>query len=66
MTYEKALRQIEFLEKNLDGATVLSKIEQTRYLVMPQEHLCTNRYYEWYDFDDEPGLAKCIREEEKK
>ena len=66
MSYEKALRQIEFLEKNLDGAIVLSKIEQTRYLVMPQEHLCTNRYYEWCDFDDEPGLAKYTRKEKKK
>ena len=65
MSYEEALRQIEFLEKALDGAIVLSKIEAS-HLVMPQEHLCTNRYYEWCDFDDELGLAKYIRKEKKK
>lgn len=64
MSYEDALRQIELLEKALDRAIALSKIE-ARHLVMPQEHLCTNRYYEWCDFDDEPGLAKYIREEKK-
>ena len=67
MSYEDALRQIEFLEKALDGAIALSKIE-ARHLGMPQEHLCTNRYYQWCRCNDEPELAKYIiwKKENKK
>ena len=65
MSYEDALRQIEFLEKALDGAIWLAKIEQKRYLGMPQEHLCTSHYYECCDFEDEPELAKYIVEKKK-
>ena len=65
MSYEDALRQIEFLEKALDGAIVLSKIEQTRYLGVPQDGLCTSLYYECCEFSDEPELAKYIVEKKK-
>jgi hypothetical protein len=68
MSYEDALRQIEFLEKALDGAIALSKIE-ARHVGMPQEHLCTNRSYAWCRCNDEPELAKYIiwgKKEKKK
>lgn len=65
MTLEEALRQIEFLEKALDGAIALSKIE-ARHLGMPQEHLCTSHYYQWCRCNDEPELAKYIMWRKKK
>ena len=62
MTLEEALKQIEFLEKALNGAIWLARIEQKRYLGVPQNGLCTSHYYECCDFEDEPELAKYIME----
>jgi hypothetical protein len=66
MTLEEALERIQFLEKALDGAIWLAKIEQKRYLGVPQDGLCTSHYYECCDFEDEPELAQYLIEEEKK
>ena len=65
MTLEEALERIQFLEKALDGAIWLSKIEQKRYLGIPQDGLCTSHYYECCEFSDEPELAKYIVEKKK-
>ena len=65
MTLEEALERIQFLEKALDGAIWLARIEQKRYLGVPQDRLCTSPYYECCGFEDEPELAKYIMEEKK-
>jgi hypothetical protein len=65
MTLEEALKRIQFLEKALDGAIWLAKIEQKRYLGVPQDDLCTSPYYECCDFEDEPELAKYLILEEE-
>ena len=66
MTLEEALKRIEFLEKALDGAIDLAKIELWCYRGKPQEVLCTSHYYESCNFGDEPELTKYILEEKKK
>lgn len=63
--WAEALKRIQFLEKALDGAIWLAKIEQKRYLGVPQDGLCTSLCYEWCEFSDEPELAKYIVEEKK-
>jgi hypothetical protein len=66
MTLEEALKRIEFLQKALDGAIHLAKIERTRGInCIKQEVLCTSHYYESCNFADEPELAKYILEEKK-
>jgi hypothetical protein len=63
MTLEKALKRIEFLEKALDGAIDLAKIEQARGINgNKQEALCTSHYYESCDFTDEPELTAYLEE----
>jgi hypothetical protein len=65
MTLEVALKRIEFLEKALDGAIELAKIEQCRYNGKPVEKLCTSHYYESCEFEDEPELATFILEKKE-
>ncbi len=67
MTLEEAMKRIEFLEKALDGAIDLAKIERARGINgNKQEALCTSHYYESCNFADEPELAKYIMVEKKK
>jgi hypothetical protein len=66
MTLEEALMRIDFLEKALDGAIDLAKIERTRGInCLKQEVLCTSHYYESCNFTDEPELTKYLKEEKK-
>jgi len=65
MTLKEALKRIEFLQKALDGAIDLAKIERVRFHGKPVEKLCTSHYYESCDFTDEPELTKYILEEKE-
>ena len=65
MTSEEALKRIDFLEKALDGAIWLARIEQKRYLGVAQDGLCTSHHYECCEFEDEPELAKYVVEKKK-
>ena len=63
MTLEEAMKRIEFLEKALDGAIDLAKIERARGInCLKQEVLCTSHYYESCNFADEPELTKYLEE----
>jgi hypothetical protein len=65
-TYSEALMRIEFLEKALDGAINLARIERTRGInCLKQEVLCTSHYYESCDFADEPELTAYLEEKKK-
>jgi hypothetical protein len=66
MTLKEALMRIEFLQKALDGAIDLAKIEQARGInCVKREVLCTSHYRESCNFADEPELAKYIMEKKK-
>ena len=65
MTLQEALKRIEFLEKALDGAIALARIEQTYYKGVPQGVLGTSHYYEWCECNDEQELAQYIVEKKK-
>jgi hypothetical protein len=66
MTLEEALTRIEFLQKALDGAIDLAKIERVSFYGKPLDVLCTSHYYESCNFTDEPELGKYIMSREKK
>jgi hypothetical protein len=65
MTLEEAMKRIEFLEKALDGAIDLAKIERVSFHGKLLEVLCTSHYYESCEFEDEPELATFILEKKK-